>query len=223
MIRKTRDFSFEIKAAEKGGFFNGHASVFDVTDSYDEVVKRGAFVDTIAEAKGKGRKFPILWQHKSDEPLGAYDVIREDGRGLYVEGRLLTDTVARAAEAHSLLKESVVSGLSIGFLTRESSYDEKTGIRSLTKLDLFEISLVSFPANDESRTISVRRKLDAGNLPSISEFEKHLRESGGFSRKQAAAIASAGYRQFLSESGSDADVTAVEHLLKKMRGFKISK
>lgn len=222
MNKKTRDFGFEIKAAERGGFFSGYASVFDVVDSYDEIVKRGAFVDTIAEAKAKGRKFPVLWNHNSSEPLGTYSVIREDDHGLYVEGKLLIDSVTRAAEIHQLAADGAISGLSIGFEYRESVLDEESGIRSLTALKLYEISLCCFPANEESRTIAIRRKLDAGELPTITDLEKSLREAMGFSRRQAALIAAKGYRHFLSESGRADNFIAAANLLEKMRGFSLN-
>ena len=89
------------------------------------------------------------------------------------------------------MKVGAVTGLSIGYWTRESSLDEKTGIRTLTKLDFEEVSLVTFPANDEARIDAIKLKLAHGGLPDLNEFEKFLREAG-FSKTQSAVIANRG-------------------------------
>ena len=89
----------------------------------------------------------LLWQHNAAEPVGVFDLIREDSYGLYVEGRLLLE-VERAQEAYSLLRSGAVKGLSIGYKVRSASLDPETGIRLIKALDLYEISLVTFPANE---------------------------------------------------------------------------
>lgn len=132
MLTKRRTFDMSIKAVREDGFFLGYASVFDVVDSDKDIVKPGAFRDTLADYKIKGRKLPILWQHRSDIPLGVYERVEEDSKGLYVEGKLLIEDVARAREAYALAKAGAVTGLSIGYATRESSYDERTNIRVQT-------------------------------------------------------------------------------------------
>jgi hypothetical protein len=96
-----------------------------------------------------------------------------------------------------------ITGLSIGYYVRESSFDEKTRIRTLTKLDLVEISIVTVPANDEARTDTIKSKLAHGGLPSLPEFELLLREAG-FSKTQSAVIANRGLQHLLrSESAGD--------------------
>jgi HK97 family phage prohead protease len=210
MNLKIRDFDLSVKAAETGRF-SGHASLFGIVDSYNERVMPGAFAETIAARKAKGRPFPILWQHKTDSPVGPFDIVEEDSDGLYVEGRLLIDDVAQAREALSLMKAGVVTGMSIGYWTRESSFDEKTGIRSLLRLDLEEISLVTIPALDDARVDSVKRKLANGGLPTVREFEMILREAG-FSRSQAATIASHGFKHIARDAddrASNADLSAI--------------
>lgn len=193
---KVRDFDLSIKALGEDGSFTGYGSVFGVVDSYQEIVAAGAFAESLKELAAKGRKLPILWQHRSDQPLGAYEVLREDATGLWLKGLLLKDEVRQAAEAYSLMKADVVSGLSIGYWVRESTYDEKTGIRTLTKLDLEEVSIVTFPANDEARIDAVKFKLAHGGLPTLREFEGILRDAG-FSKSQAALIAKNGYAKTL--------------------------
>jgi HK97 family phage prohead protease len=199
---KVRDFSLCVKADGVGedGTFEGYGSVYGVVDSYQEVVSAGAFADSLAELNAKQRRVPVLWQHRSDQPIGVYLELTEDDTGLFVKGQLLINDVALAREAHALIKAGAVTGLSIGYWIRESSFDEKTGIRTLTKLDLVEVSLVTMPANDEARVEAVKFKLAHGELPNMKEFEKLLREAG-FSKTQSAAIASRGLTHLLrSES-----------------------
>lgn len=209
---KIRDFDLSVKAVSDDGLFSGYGSVFGTVDSYREVVAPGAFSESLAEIKSKGRPVPVLWQHRSGEPIGVYTVLVEDAHGLKVEGQLIIDGVARAKEAHALMKAGAVSGLSIGYYVREDSWDEKERVRTLKKVDLVEISLVTFPANDDARIDAIKSKLAHGSLPTMPEFEQILREAG-FSKSQSAVIANRGLKHLLdrSESGSKAteDYTAV--------------
>lgn len=138
-------------------FFSGYGSVFGVVDSYNEVVAPGAFLESIAEAKAKGRTFPVLWQHRTGEPIGSWNIesLKEDDRGLFGEGGLWLADAPYARIAHRGMQTRSITGLSIGYYVRESSFDEKTRIRTLTKLDLIEISIVTVPANDEADRKSV--------------------------------------------------------------------
>lgn len=195
---KVRDFALNLKAegVADDGRFSGYGSVFGVVDSYKEIVAPGAFGDSLAELAAKDRRVPVLWQHRQDQPIGIYSAISEDETGLKVDGQLLIEHVAQAKEAHALMKAGAVTGLSIGYWVRESSFDEKTGIRTLSKLDLVEVSLVTFPANDEARVEAVKFKLAHGQLPTTREFEKLLREAG-FSKSQAAVVAGHGLPELL--------------------------
>ena len=105
----------------------------------------------------------------------------------------------KAKSTHALLKAGAIDGLSIGYRTVKSAYNENTDIRELIELDLSEISIVTTPANKHSLVTSVKSKLEDGELPSLPEFEKFLRESG-FSKSQSVAIAGKGLRHLLSES-----------------------
>ena len=220
---KVRDFSLSIKAeaVKDDGTFEGYGSVFGVTDSYGEIVAPGAFKQSLIDIAAKGRPVPVLWQHQSSAPLGVYEGLSEDEHGLKVSGRLLIDDVPKAKEAHALLKAGAVSGLSIGYWVRKSSYDEKTGIRTLNELDLVEVSLVTFPANDDARVEAVKFKLERGQLPTKSEFEKALREAFPFSKSQAAAIASHGLDHLLrSESAGAGDIKSISDAI---AGFDLPK
>jgi HK97 family phage portal protein/HK97 family phage prohead protease len=220
---KVRDFALCVKADKVGedGTFEGYGSVYGVVDSYQEVVAPGAFAESLAELNAKQRRVPVLWQHRSDQPIGVYAEITEDDTGLFVKGQLLIDAVAQASEAHALMKAGAVTGLSIGYWVRESSFDEKTGIRTLTKLDLVEVSLVTFPANDDARVEAVKFKLAHGELPNIREFEKLLREAG-FSKTQAAVVAGHGLQELLRrEAEGDATKEGVEILSAAVADFRL--
>jgi HK97 family phage prohead protease len=183
MPNKTLDFGFELKALNDDGTFEGYGSVFGVKDSYDEIVAPGAFADSLANHASAGTFPALLWQHRSGEPIGVYTGMSEDNIGLKLSGRLALKT-SRGAEAYELLKMKAVSGLSIGFVTREDSYDRVSGIRTLKKVDLWEVSLVTFPANDAARVQGVK---SIEQIESLRDAERHLRESG-MSRAEAVAF-----------------------------------
>ncbi|MDD2742333.1 MAG: HK97 family phage prohead protease [Rhodocyclaceae bacterium] len=178
-MRDYLDIPFKIKAVSEDGLFSGYGSVFGVVDSYKEIVAPGAFAESL-----QGRMPALLWQHRSAEPIGVYTSVKEDSIGLYVEGKLALKT-ARGAEAYELLKMQALNGLSIGFITREDSYDKVSSIRTLKKVDLWEVSLVTFPANDASRVARVK---SIESITTLSEAEAYLREAGGLSRQEAKAL-----------------------------------
>ena len=212
---KVRDFTLNVKAADvqDDGTFTGYGSVFGVEDSYGEVVAPGAFCDSLGELAAKGRRVPILWQHRTAEPIGIYSELSEDDHGLRLKGELAVGFDDLAKRAHGHMKMGSVTGLSIGYWVRESSYDEKTGVRTLTKLDLVEVSLVTFPANDEARIDAIKLKLAHGELPSLPEFERILREAG-FSKTQAAVVANRGLTHLLrSESEGAGDIKSLRDTL----------
>jgi len=199
MSTKTLDFPFQLKALSDAGTFTGYGSVFNVKDSYGDIVAPGAFVESLATQKAAGRMPAMLWQHRSAEPLGVYTSMEEDSLGLKVEGQLALSTV-RGAEAHSLMKMGALSGLSIGYVTRDDSYDKATGINTLKKLDLWEVSLVTFPANDAARVQGVKA---IEVIEDLKSAEKYLRDAG-LSRKEAVAFISRvkGISQSESDEGA---------------------
>jgi HK97 family phage prohead protease len=183
---KFQDGKFEIKEVTPTGTFCGYGNLYDVLDQGDDIVSSGAFAESLKEWAAKGRMPAMLWQHNTRQPIGAYTAIHEDAKGLYVEGQLAMKTQL-GAESYELLKMKAISGLSIGFETREDSYDQKLGIRTIKKGDLWECSLVTFPMNDESRVSAVKTIEQIGDL---SGAESYLREVGGVSRSEAKAIVS---------------------------------
>lgn len=189
---KRRAFALEIKEVAKGGGFSGYVSIFGTPDTYREVVAKGAFKASLAATAAAGRKLPVLWQHRTDEPIGQWDLLEEDERGLYGEGTLWTEEAPYARIAHRGITVRAISGLSIGYYTVADSFNEAERIRTLTAVDLREASIVTDPAHADARVDQVRAKLAAGEHPTTREFETVLRERG-FSHSAAADIAARGF------------------------------
>lgn len=180
----------EVKAAEKGAI-EGYASVFGGVDFYQDTIEPSAF-DAVLE---KGEMPRMFFNHDSwGLPIGRWDSIAKDAKGLYVKGRLNL-ALKDAAEVYEAVKFGSLDGLSIGFRVDEVEFDEK-GIRHIKSIaNLPEISVVTFPADKAARVGSVKSTLD--ECSSITDFERFLRDAGGFSRNDAkAAIAKA--RQLFS-------------------------
>ncbi|WP_342642879.1 HK97 family phage prohead protease [Rhodoligotrophos ferricapiens] len=129
----------------------GYASVFGRADSAGDVVARGAFSASLARRRPAGIK--MLFQHDPGQPIGLWTDIREDGYGLKVQG-LLAEGVERAEEIARLVRLGALDGLSIGFRTLHAQRDRVTGMRLLTAIDLWEISIVTFPLLAEARLVT---------------------------------------------------------------------
>lgn len=191
MQTKRLDTPLKIKSVGEDGTFSGYGSVFGVEDSYGDVVVKGAFEKSLAEWSGKNRMPALLWQHKTDEPIGIYTKMEEDDEGLYVEGKLLIDADPLAKRAYAHLKEGSLSGMSIGYSLSSDGwdYDKEKDIFVLKEIDLWEVSLVTFPANDEARVQDVKSALAKGEMPDERIVERCLRDAG-FSRSQAKQVVS---------------------------------
>jgi HK97 family phage prohead protease len=142
------------------GSFSGYASLFGVMDLGRDVVMPGAFRHSLARRGAGGIR--LLWQHEPDKPIGRWTGLAEDGRGLKVEGRLDLD-LPLGREVHQLMRRGLVDGLSIGYRTESERRDPATGLRRLEAVDLWEISLVTFPMLPQARVTAV--KAMAGRLP----------------------------------------------------------
>ncbi|TCL76167.1 HK97 family phage prohead protease [Rhizobium sp. BK251] len=150
----TRKFAnLELRGLRSDGSFSGYASLFGEVDLGKDTIERGAFQKSLAERGATGVR--MLFQHDPSEPIGAWKAIREDSRGLYVEG-LLAPGVARAREVHDLMKNGALDGLSIGFRTVRAKTDAKTGVRRILEADLWEISVVTFPMLPSARVSNVK-------------------------------------------------------------------
>ncbi|MBQ4875024.1 MAG: HK97 family phage prohead protease [Rickettsiaceae bacterium H1] len=137
-----------VKSINKNGLFEGYASVFNIIDEMEDLVLLGAFAENL-----QVNKIKLLWQHNHELPIGKILDIYEDSNGLYVKAQLILD-VRQAQEAYSLLKSEVINGLSIGYVVL--SHIMESGIRKIVKADLWEISLVTFPANKFAKVASFK-------------------------------------------------------------------
>ncbi|MDB5555196.1 MAG: peptidase [Rhizobium sp.] len=161
--RERKFARIELKMLGEAGAFSGYASLFGEVDLGKDRVERGAFLKSLARRGASGVR--MLFQHDPAEPIGAWRVIREDGRGLYVEG-LLSDGVKRAREVHQLMKSRAIDGLSIGFQTVRAKSEPKTGVRQILEADLWEISVVTFPMLPSARISDVK---EGGSAMSLTE------------------------------------------------------
>jgi HK97 family phage prohead protease len=139
----------------------GYASLFGRPDRGGDVVQPGAYTASLAALKREGRKVKMLWQHDPSQPIGVWDEVREDRTGLFVKGRLLRD-VSRGREAAALVEAGAIDGLSIGYRTRRADRDGQ-GRRQLHELELWEVSLVTFPMLAEAR-VGAKREDPEGDL-----------------------------------------------------------
>lgn len=172
-----KSYPMEIKEIDDSGYFSGYGSVFDVIDDWDDIIVRGAFENSLQA------KMPVmLWQHDSTEPIGVYERIHEDEIGLWLEGRLILD-VEKGREAYILLKNRAIRGLSIGFLPLAWEWETRDNVRVrvLKEVDLWEVSLVTFPANPKAVVDEVK---------TVRGLENFLRDAG-FSRSEARAALAA--------------------------------
>ncbi|OWY18678.1 peptidase U35 [Thioclava sp. JM3] len=158
MDMNTYDYGLELKFCANeahpvqltdGTVIEGYASLFGLPDQGGDVVCKGAYAKGLERLLARGGTVKMLWQHDPAQPIGIWDDIREDARGLYVKGRLLPG-VARAREATALIAARAIDGLSIGYRTVAAEKDAK-GRRLLAELELWEVSLVTFPMLREAR------------------------------------------------------------------------
>ena len=141
---------FDEDLAVKDGMVNeGYASLFGDRDRGGDVVAPGAYAASLKRLAAEGRQVKMLWQHDPAQPIGVWDEVREDARGLYVKGRLL-ESLARAREAAALIAAKAIDGLSIGYRTVRAAKTDK-GHRLLRELELWEVSLVTFPMLPSAR------------------------------------------------------------------------
>ena len=213
-MNKRLDLPLTLKAVDDAGTFSGYASVFGVKDSHEDIVMPGAFVESLQK-----RMPAMLWQHDSREPIGVYTKVAEDEKGLYIEGKLLIESDPLAKRAHGLLKQNALSGLSVGYRLEDYDYDAEKEAFMLKKMDLFEVSLVTFPSNEEARIQNVKNSLAEDETPSPVIVERLLRDAG-FSRQRAKAFMAKGYSGIgQREADNSAEIEAtIKRLTAKIKG-----
>lgn len=204
---EIKALTMEIKA-DDDGVIEGYGSVFGGVDTYGDTIEPGAFAESI-----KRRKPKMLWQHRMDRPIGVWDEVIEDAKGLRVKGRLADTELAR--EARQLVKMGAMDGLSIGYRTLR---DEMRGNnRVLKELDLWEVSFVTIPADDNARVTGIK------TFATERDFEAMLREQG-FSRWDAKTLTAGGWKAWLEQRdavtpGLEADQRDAEALKTSLATF----
>ncbi len=153
----------------------GYASLFGQVDQGSDVVQRGAYRGSLEGLKAAGQRVKMLWQHDPAQPIGVWDEVREDDRGLWVKGHLLEAT-QKGREAAELIRAGAMDGLSIGYRTKRAVKNDK-GQRVLTELELWEVSLVTFPMLPSARVAAKGSDPEAENTwRSIAEVFDHARQ-----------------------------------------------
>lgn len=190
-------FDCEVKLAGDGtatGVVEGYASMFDLVDRGGDMLLPGAFKASLADWRKRKAMPPMLWQHDPYTPVGIWSEFAEDEKGLKVKGDLVLD-VPQATSALALIKAGAVKGLSIGYRTVDYEIDRQTGVRKLKKVELWEVSLVTFPMLPEAQITGVKGDFDprglervlrselnlssAAAVKAVALFKKHLRDGGG--------------------------------------------
>jgi len=171
---KALPVEFNAKSVRNDGSFEGYASTFNNVDNGYDVVMPGAFTKSLQCRPASRVK--MLWQHDVTQPIGVWNHVAEDSKGLFVKGRVLRE-VQKGAEAYALMKEGVIDSMSIGYQTLESDYTN-SGIRQLKELGLMEVSLVTFPMNDQATVTTVK------NYELNLEFLRDSLRDRGYTREK---------------------------------------
>lgn len=195
-----KHLSLEWKADDQG-MIEGYGAVFDTVDNGNDIVAQGAFTRSLQS----GRKVKMLLQHDPSDVIGVWDELAEDGNGLRVKGRILT-SIAKAREAHELVKAGALDGLSIGYRAVKSM--DRNGKRVILQADLWEVSLVTFPMNEAARIDAVK----AAEM-SRNEIERMLTLRAGLSRSVARKLLADGYDGIKDMRGAVDGADELAHLL----------
>lgn len=149
---QQRQVRFTLDDVSEQGIFDGYASVYEIVDAEGDIVEAGAFAKSIASGRAKNG-VPILAQHEEHLPIGKSLELREDEKGLYIKG--LISPTSTGLDYRQLVKDRVITGMSIGYIVIDSYTDDQR-IRHLTELEIDEVSLVTFPANQAAQVNSYK-------------------------------------------------------------------
>lgn len=177
------------------GRFRGYGSTFGNVDLGKDVCVKGCFSRSLGEHKKSGTLPAMYWMHDPKEPIGDWLDVTESEKGLQVEGQLWVgdNQTECSKKAANLLRGTSSKGLSIGYKTKRSSYDQKSGVRSLEDVDLPEVSVVGYGMNPRAVVTHMKSIFTDGHVPTVREVEELLRDAG-FSAVQAKAFISSGYK-----------------------------
>jgi uncharacterized protein len=213
MELKRLSFALEVKADDDARTIEGFASVFNNVDSYSDIVMPGAFTKSLSK-----RTPVMLWQHNSDQPIGVWDDFMEQEKGLFIKGTVLPTQLGN--DAYTLAKAKAIKGMSIGYSPIKWEMDDKKGVRKLSEVDLWEVSLVTFPANEKAQITRV--KSEDGSFMSERDFEEFLRDAGGLSHREAKTVIADGYKALLKHRDGGADEqTVLRDLRDVLTSFRI--
>ncbi len=185
-------FPFSLKSLSEAGQFEGLASTYGNVDQGGDVVEAGAFTATIAK---RGPDIPVLWAHDHTNPV-ALGHLTDTAEGLHIRGDLDMDVQA-GRDAYSRLKKRLVKGLSIGYRVLQDTVEN--GIRHLKQIDLYEVSLVVSPMNEQATVTAVK------SITTLRDFEHWLHDRG-FTKSQSRAIAMRGFAGLSSDPDESAAV-----------------
>ena len=199
VVNQTLDLECDYKGidAEEDGSFEGYGSVFNNKDLGNDVIKYGAFSESIKSKKPKQIK--LLYQHKTDEPIGVIDSLEEDSRGLKIKGRLAMKT-QKGKEVYELMKMGALDSMSIGYRLSpdDYKYSDKLKKRTISRVDLMEISMVTFPMNPKAKITKVKlAEMD------VRELEKYLCDIGMTNSvaEQSAGVLFKSFNREVNEQG----------------------
>ena len=219
MKSETLDIQAELKAYsddddEEKGVFSGYGSIFGNKDLGNDVMVQGAFAKSIASKGPKGVK--LLYQHDTKEPIGVFDEIIEDRKGLRVKGRLAMGT-QKGREVYELMKMGAIDGLSIGYRVspKGADYDERGKKRMLKEVDLMEISAVTFPMNTRARVQAVK-----GEQRTVREWEETMRDACGLSRSESKVAANAVFKALDQREVGDEQKEVIDSMAKLTKILK---
>jgi len=225
----TKDFDLSVKDVSGEGTFEGYASTFGGSpDSYGDVIAPGAFAESLAKHRREGTMPLMLFGHQAGElPIGNWLDMAEDGKGLWVKGQLALDDPL-GSRVHSALKNQRVRGMSIGYETKRSKPDDKKpGARLLEAVDLWEVSVVNFPANRRAKVDGVKSDayqglrdcLLAGDPPSLRVLEKGLRDAFALSHAEAERAVRVCFKEYGSGEPGKSNEAALSLLRDAARAF----
>lgn len=204
----------EFKFASATGAIEGYGAVFGNVDLGGDVIAAGAFAESINEMKAARRSPALLWSHDPARPIGVWDQFAEDSKGIHLSGRLNLDT-NDGREAHALAAQGAFSGLSIGWRAAPNgtAKDQKSGVRTITKAKLFEVSLVAVPMNPEARVTAVK------SITTIRDFETFL-HANGFAKVAARRLAQGGWAGLSKSYDSQAGalIAAIRAATQNLKG-----
>lgn len=219
---KYLDMPFYIKEDEvdENGKFSGYGSTFGGDpDAHGDIVLQGAFKNSIKRGGRNRNGIVMLWGHRPDQVPGVWTSLKEDNRGLLVEGQLLMDTQL-GKETYSRIKNKAVKGLSIGYDILKKEIDEESNIRYLKELDLWEVSLVSFPANTNAEVLEIKSMQVIESAETPRELEEALREAG-MSKNMAQYLVKL-CRPSLREAEKEEEDTSMKNLLRTLKGINFN-